>query len=108
AAPLFHSWGFFHFAISLPTCSTLVLRRRFDPEGTLQAVQEHGAQVLAVVPVMIQRILQMPEETLRSYDLSSLRITAMSGSALPGELALEWMDRYGDNIYNLYGSTEVA
>jgi fatty-acyl-CoA synthase len=108
AAPLFHSWGFFHFAIGLPTASTLVLRRRFDPEATLRAIQEHRAQVLAVVPVMIQRILQLPEETLRSYDLSSLRVTALSGSALPGELALEWMDRFGDSIYNLYGSTEVA
>ena len=35
AAPLFHSWGFFHFVISLPTASTIVLRRRFDPEETL-------------------------------------------------------------------------
>ncbi len=108
AAPLFHSWGFFHFIIGLPTASTLVLRRRFDPEGTLQAVQEHRAQVLAVVPVMLQRILQLPEETLASHDLSSLRITALSGSALPGDLAIEWMDRFGDSIYNLYGSTEVA
>lgn len=108
AAPLFHSWGFFHFVMSLPTASTLVLRRRFDPEATLRAVQEHRAQVLAVVPVMLQRILQLPEETLASYDLSSLRITSLSGSALPGELAIAWMDRFGDNIYNLYGSTEVA
>jgi acyl-CoA synthetase (AMP-forming)/AMP-acid ligase II len=108
AAPLFHSWGFFHFVMSLPTASTLVLRRRFDPEGTLAAIQEHRAQVLAVVPVMIQRILQLPEETLASYDLSSLRITSLSGSALPGELAIEWMDRFGDTVYNLYGSTEVA
>jgi fatty-acyl-CoA synthase len=108
AAPLFHSWGFFHFIMSLPTASTLVLRRRFDPEATLRAVQEHRAQVLAVVPVMIQRILQLPEQTLASYDLSSLRITSLSGSALPGELATEWMDRFGDNAYNLYGSTEVA
>ncbi len=108
AAPLFHSWGFFHFIMSLPTASTIVLRRRFDPEGTLQAVQEHRANVLAVVPVMLQRILQLPDQTLASYDLSSLRITSLSGSALPGELALEWMDRFGDNIYNLYGSTEVA
>jgi acyl-CoA synthetase (AMP-forming)/AMP-acid ligase II len=108
AAPLFHSWGFFHFIMSLPTASTLVLRRRFDPEGTLRAVQDHRAQVLGVVPVMLQRILRLPEETLASYDLSSLRITSVSGSALPGELALEWMDRFGDNIYNLYGSTEVA
>jgi acyl-CoA synthetase (AMP-forming)/AMP-acid ligase II len=108
AAPLFHSWGFFHFAMSLPTASTLVLRRRFDPEGTLRAIEEHRAQVLAAVPVMIQRILQLPDETLRSYDLSSLRITSLSGSALPGELAIEWMDRFGDTVYNLYGSTEVA
>jgi fatty-acyl-CoA synthase len=108
AAPLFHSWGFFHFIMSLPTASTIVLRRRFDPEETLRAVQEHRAQVLAVVPVMIQRILQLPEETLAKYDLSSLRISSLSGSALPGELAIEWMDRFGDTIYNLYGSTEVA
>ena len=108
AAPLFHSWGFFHFVMSLPTASTMVLRRRFDPEATLQAVQESRAQVLAVVPVMIQRILLLPEETLARYDLSSLRITSLSGSALPGELAIAWMDRFGDSAYNLYGSTEVA
>jgi fatty-acyl-CoA synthase len=108
AAPLFHSWGFFHFVISLPTASTIVLRRRFDPEDTLLAVQESGAQVLAAVPVMIQRILQLPDEALAKYDLSSLRITSLSGSALPGELATEWMDRFGDTVYNLYGSTEVA
>jgi fatty-acyl-CoA synthase len=108
AAPLFHSWGFFHFVMSLPTASTMVLRRRFDPEGTLQAIQESRAEVLAVVPVMIQRILALPEETLASYDLSSLRITSLSGSALPGELAIAWMDRFGDSAYNLYGSTEVA
>jgi fatty-acyl-CoA synthase len=108
AAPLFHSWGFFHFVLSLPTASAMVLRRRFDPEATLRAVHEHRAQVLAVVPVMLQRILQLPEETLASCDLSSLRIVSLSGSALPGELATEWMDRFGENIYNLYGSTEVA
>jgi fatty-acyl-CoA synthase len=108
AAPLFHSWGFFHFVISLPTASTMVLRRRFDPEETLRAVQDNRAQVLGVVPVMLQRILALPEETLSAYDLSSLRITSASGSALPGELATAWMDRFGENIYNLYGSTEVA
>jgi fatty-acyl-CoA synthase len=108
AAPLFHSWGFFHFVMSLPTASTMVLRRRFDEEETLRAVQDYRADVLAVVPVMLQRILRLPAETLASYDLSSLRITSASGSALPGELATEWMDRFGDNVYNLYGSTEVA
>jgi len=108
AAPLFHSWGFLHFVLSLPTASTMVLRRRFDPEDTLQAVEQSRADVLTAVPVMIQRILTLPEETLDKYSLPSLKITSLSGSALPGELAIAWMDRFGDNVYNLYGSTEVS
>jgi acyl-CoA synthetase (AMP-forming)/AMP-acid ligase II len=108
AAPLFHSWGFTHFLLGLTLASTVVLRRRFDPEQTLRATAEHGADTLAAVPVMIQRILELPEETLERYKLNKLRVTALSGSALPGELAIEWMNRFGDTIYNLYGSTEVA
>ncbi|MFL5899089.1 MAG: AMP-binding protein [Solirubrobacterales bacterium] len=108
AAPLFHSWGFFHFVMSLPTASTMVLRRKFDPEETLKAAEQSRAEVLAAVPVMIQRILALPDEVLDRYSLPALRITSLSGSALPGELAIEWMDRFGDNVYNLYGSTEVA
>jgi fatty-acyl-CoA synthase len=57
---------------------------------------------------MLQRILQLPAETLDKYELPNLTVTAVSGSALPGELATKWMDRFGDNVYNLYGSTEVA
>jgi acyl-CoA synthetase (AMP-forming)/AMP-acid ligase II len=108
AAPLFHSWGFFHFVMSLPTASTMVLRRRFDPEETLRAVEQSRADVLGAVPVMIQRILALPDEVLDRYKLPTLKITSLSGSALPGDLAIEWMDRFGDNVYNLYGSTEVA
>src|SRR5829696_6822276 len=108
AAPLFHSWGFLHFMLSLPTGATMVLRPKFDPEDTLQATAEHRARVLAVVPVMMQRILALPDEVKRRYDLSALEVTAASGSSLPGELATKWMDEFGDNLYNLYGSTEVA
>jgi fatty-acyl-CoA synthase len=108
AAPLFHSWGFAHFLLGLSLSSTYVLQRKFDPEETLKAITEREATALVVVPVMMQRILQLPEETLGKYDLPSLRVTAASGSALPGELATKWMDHFGDNLYNLYGSTEVA
>jgi acyl-CoA synthetase (AMP-forming)/AMP-acid ligase II len=108
AAPLFHSWGFLHFVVSLPTASTMVLRRRFDPEETLAAVERTRADVLAAVPVMVQRILGLPPEVLDRYSMPSLKIASLSGSALPGELAIEWMDRFGDTVYNLYGSTEVS
>jgi fatty-acyl-CoA synthase len=108
AAPLFHSWGFSHFIFSLALAETVVLRRRFDPEDTLRAVGDCDAEGLAVVPVMMQRILALPDEVLSRYELPSLRVTAASGSALPGDLAVKWMDTFGDNLYNLYGSTEVA
>ncbi len=108
AAPMFHSWGFAHFTLSLPLGSTLVLRRKFDPEETLRAVALHRASALAVVPVMLQRMLELGADTIERYDLSCLRVIAASGSALPGELATRVMDTFGDVLYNLYGSTEVA
>jgi acyl-CoA synthetase (AMP-forming)/AMP-acid ligase II len=108
AAPLFHSWGFAHFTIGLMLHSTLVLQRRFDPEASLAAIARTRADSLVVVPVMMQRILDLPAQTRRKYDTDSLSVVAASGSALPGDLATEWMDEYGDTLYNLYGSTEVA
>ncbi len=108
AAPLFHTWGFAHFTLGLALSSTLVLRRRFDPIEILEATATSRATALIVVPVMLQRILELPPESIAGLDLSRLRIVAVSGSALPGELATRVMDLLGDVVYNLYGSTEVA
>ncbi|HEU4811340.1 MAG TPA: AMP-binding protein, partial [Nocardioides sp.] len=55
-----------------------------------------------------QRIMQLPKEKLDSYDLSNVKVVAASGSALPGDLGEKWMDQFGDNLFNIYGSTEVA
>jgi fatty-acyl-CoA synthase len=108
AAPLFHAWGFLQFNLGMLLSSTYLLRRRFDPEATLAAIEQHRATALVAVPVMLQRILELPEATRAAYDISSLRAVAVSGGALTGELATKWMDAFGDNLYNLYGSTEVA
>ncbi len=108
AAPLFHSWGFAHMLFGIGMASTLVLQRRFDPRATLGAVAEHRATALIVVPVMLQRILELGPQALAQYDTSSLQVIAASGSALPGPLAQRVMDAFGDKLYNLYGSTEVA
>jgi fatty-acyl-CoA synthase len=64
--------------------------------------------VFVVVPVMLQRILELPADIRDRYDTSSLRAVCASGSALPGDLAVRWMDAFGDNLYNMYGSTEVS
>jgi len=108
AAPLFHSWGFAHWSLGISLSSTIVLKRKFDPESTLSLTAQHQATALVVVPVMIQRILELEDEVLSRYDLSAVRAVPVSGSALPGSQSDRWMDLFGDNLYNLYGSTEVA
>jgi acyl-CoA synthetase (AMP-forming)/AMP-acid ligase II/uncharacterized protein YndB with AHSA1/START domain len=108
AAPLFHAWGLANFALGLGLGSTAILRRRFDPEATLADIARHKAEALGVVPVMLQRILELPESTRDRHDVSSLQVVAVSGSPVSGELAARWMDSFGDNLYNLYGSTEVS
>ncbi|MDQ3485349.1 MAG: AMP-binding protein [Actinomycetota bacterium] len=108
AAPLFHTWGFAHMALGMLLGTTAVLRRKFDPEGALEVAQEETCDAMVVIPIMLQRIMALPQETLDSYDVSSLRVVSSSGSALPGGLAESWMDTFSDNLYSTYGSTEVA
>ena len=108
AAPLFHTWGFSHLGLAMLLGSTVVLKRRFEPESFLETLQEHHCQSTCVIPVMLQRTLALPAETLDKYDLPDLKVVASSGSALPGDLATNWMDRFGENLYSTYCSTEVA
>jgi fatty-acyl-CoA synthase len=108
AAPLFHAWGVSGLLIGLALSQTIVVRRQFDPETTLADCATHRADALLVVPVMLQRILDLGPSTLIRYDTSRLRIIACSGSALPGRVVVEALHRFGPIVYNLYGSTEVG
>ena len=108
APPLFHQWGFAHFGLAMLTASTMVLRRKFDPANVLETIERERIDTLPMVPVMLQRLLELDDETRRGYDTDSLRIVPVSGSALSGELAHRFMDEFGEVVYNLYGSTEVA
>ena len=60
------------------------------------------------MPVTLKRMVDLPEATKRAYDFSSVRCVAVSGSAIPGNLATHFMDDFGDVLYNLYGTTEAA
>ena len=108
AAPLFHAWGYAIWTMGLALSQTIVLRRRFEPEEMLEAIERDGCSTVCLVPVMLQRTLELAPEEIARHDLSNVRIIAASGSALPGELATRAMDTFGDVLYNYYGSTEVA
>jgi fatty-acyl-CoA synthase len=104
AAPAFHAWGLGNLMVGMMLQSTFVMTRRFDPAYTLELVEKHKADTIAAVPVMCQRMLEVESQP----DTSSLKIVALSGSALAPSLATKFMDRFGDVLYSLYGSTEVA
>ncbi|WP_433053907.1 AMP-binding protein [Dactylosporangium sp. CS-033363] len=104
AAPLFHTWGLAALQLCLALRGTVVLNRRFAPAAALASVNAQGCTSLFAVPVMLQRILEAPD----AGRAPSLKVVAVSGSALTGPLATRFMDAFGDVLYNLYGSTEAS
>jgi fatty-acyl-CoA synthase len=107
AAPGFHAWGLLSSMLSLGLGNTIVTARKTDAKFTLNALEEHQADALITVPVLLSRLMELEDEIGHRY-LDSLRVIALSGSALSPELATRTMDLLGDIVYNLYGSTEVA
>jgi fatty-acyl-CoA synthase len=107
-APMFHALGFAHAILAVALGSTLVVRRRFDPAATLESIERNRATALIVVPVMLQRMLDLGEDVRSTRDLDSLRILFVGGSQLGAELCKRAMAAFGPVVYNLYGSTEVA
>ncbi len=108
AVPMFHALGFAGMALGLALGSTLVVRRHFDPEATLDSLQENEATALIVVPVMLQRMLELPDNEVASRDTSHLRVIFVSGSALSVDLVKRTLKAFGPVVYNMYGSTEIA
>ncbi|MBM2615522.1 acyl-CoA synthetase [Actinoplanes sp. LDG1-06] len=108
ASPLFHSTGFGAWTVGLSLANHAVLLRRFDPEDILRAMAEHRAQMLVAVPTMLTRILALGPEIISKYDTSSLRSVFVAGAALAPELTKRFHETFGEVIYNVYGSTEVA
>ena len=108
AAPMFHATGLATCTMGLALGSRVILARRFDPVAALVAIERHRVQALIVVPTMLTRILDLGPDVLARYDTSSLRVVFAAGSALSPELCRRTADAFGDVLYNLYGSTEVA
>ncbi len=108
ACPLYHSTAFGFVTLSQILGATIVLMEHFDPEQFLRLVEKHHITSTAVVPTMLQRILDLPLETRRRYDTRSLRLVFSGGAPLPASVAIAFMDAFGDILYNFYGATETG
>jgi len=107
-APMFHAWGFGQLVFSAIMACTVVTRRKFDPEATLELIDRHQATGLSVVPVMFDRIMDLPYEIRKKYSGRSLRFATASGSRMRPDVVLSFMDEFGDVIYNNYNATEAG
>jgi fatty-acyl-CoA synthase len=107
-APMFHAWGFSQLVFAASMACTIVTRRKFDPEATLELIDRHRATGLCVVPVMFDRLMELPDEVRNKYSGRSLRFAAASGSRMRPDVVIKFMDQFGDVIYNNYNATEAG
>jgi len=108
ACPLYHSTAFGFLSLSHLLGATAVLMDEFKAEPFLELVQRYSVTSTAMVPTMLHRVLELPEEVRNRYDTRSLRIVFAGGAPLPARLAIDFMDAFGDVIYEFYGATETG
>jgi fatty-acyl-CoA synthase len=106
--PLYHSTAFAFFSLSHLLGNTVVIMDEFKPEAFLDAVQRHQASTTAMVPTMLHRVMSLGRRTFERYETRSLRAVFSGGAPLPAPLAIEFMDQFGDILFNFYGATETG
>jgi acyl-coenzyme A synthetase/AMP-(fatty) acid ligase len=107
-APLFHAWGLGGLQLALAGRAPVLLSRHFDAEAMFAAIEAHRVRQLFAVPVMLNRMLALPEQTRAGYDTSSVRLIVSSGSALHPRTVHGITAQFGPVLHNLYGSTESS
>lgn len=91
---------------SLKGGATVVLQDRFHPKLVCEAVQARGVTVTMGVPTMF--VMLMNFDSVRQYDLSSMRLAISGGASLPDALCRRAKDVLGFEIFDLWGMTECT
>ena len=106
--PMYHSTAFGFIGFTMAVGGTVVVTSAFDAEDFLRIVERERITSTAVVPTMLYRILDLPDEVLTRYDTTSLRAVFCGGAPLSGAIARRFMERFGHVLYNFYGATETG
>jgi acyl-CoA synthetase (AMP-forming)/AMP-acid ligase II len=105
-APLYHAAPAGWTTTAQRIGGTVVVMERFDPEGWLALVERHRVTHSQLVPTHLVRLLKLPEEVRRRYDLSSLRGVVHAAAPCPPEVkraAIEWL---GPIVFEYYSGSE--
>ncbi|MFD8818571.1 long-chain fatty acid--CoA ligase [Streptomyces sp. NPDC059627] len=106
--PLYHVGGLDMPALGvLYAGGSVVLQRRFDPEGVLRAIQEHQVTNVWLAPAMVNAVLEVPDR--ETYDTASVRFVLGGGEKTP-EPVLRRITTAFPNAWfaDAYGLTETV
>ncbi|MBW1710847.1 MAG: AMP-binding protein [Deltaproteobacteria bacterium] len=106
--PLYHSAPSYFNMVKLILGGTGVYQPRFDPVQFIELVDRYKVTSVHLVPTMVTRLLQVPDDVLKKYDISSLRTVIDGAAPLFPEYKLAFLDRFGDCLYEYYGATETG
>ncbi len=108
SAPLYHSAPILYAIHALLAGELLVLEPRFDAERTLALIERHRLTSVYMVPTMYVRLLKLPAQVRRRYDISSVRFVASTGSPCAPEVKRAMIEWWGPVITETYASSETG
>jgi long-chain acyl-CoA synthetase len=106
--PLYHSAPNAFAMRAGRVARTMVLMPRFDPVGLLELIERERLDTMFMVPTMFIRLLKLPEEVRRRFDLSSLKFVIHAAAPCPPEVKRAMIEWWGPVINEFYGSTESS
>jgi len=108
AGPLYHSAPGSFAGLHQILGGTAVLMRRFDPERALQLIEKHKVNNTFMAPTLLKRIVSLPEDVQRKYDLSSMHSIVVAAAPCPFEVKRRVLDLFGPVLYEFYGASETG
>ncbi|NHZ71476.1 MAG: AMP-binding protein, partial [Aquificales bacterium] len=105
--PIFHVHGLIvalHGALNAG--GTAVLLPQFNPETTLQTLQDRRCTVFMAVPTIHRRLVNAPNAA--DYDLSHMRLLTSGSDRLPDDLFQAYQDTFGHTLLERYGMSETS
>jgi long-chain acyl-CoA synthetase len=105
-APLYHSAPMGMTSAMQSIGATAVVMDKFDPEAFLAAIERYKVTATMVVPTMFIRLLGLPEEVRRRYDLSSLKSVVHAAAPCPIPVKHAMIEWLGPVIEEFYAGSE--
>ena len=106
--PMYHSAPNAYGLVAARMGATLHLEARFDPEELLRMIEKLRITHIHMVPIMFNRLLKLPEDVKRKYDLSSLEFVVHAAAPCPAPTKRAMIEWWGPVIYEYYGATETG